>query len=51
LLLFRYLVESIQKFHTQEELARLTRQAGFRFVSHTNLTAGVVAVHSGMKLS
>jgi len=43
-------VESIQKFHTQEELMQLMRGAGFRFVSHTNLTGGVVAVHSGVKL-
>ena len=48
---YQYLVESIQKFHTQEELSNLARDAGFRFVSHSNLTGGVVAVHSGVKLS
>ena len=48
---YQYLVESIQKFHTQEELSNLARDAGFRFVSHSNLTGGVVAVHSGVKRS
>ena len=38
---YQYLVESIQKFHTQEELSNLARDAGFRFVSHSNLTGGV----------
>ena len=30
--------------------AGLIREAGFRHVSHTSLTGGVVAIHSGIKI-
>ena len=46
---YQYLVESIQKFPDQESFAALVREAGFRHVSHTNLTGGIVAIHSGIK--
>ena len=47
---YQYLVESIQKFPDQEAFAALIEDAGFAAVTHTDLTAGVVAVHSGVKL-
>ncbi|CAN0098710.1 unnamed protein product [Pylaiella littoralis] len=47
---YRYLVESIRMFPGQEELAERMSLAGFKVVCHTNLTAGVVAVHSGFKM-
>uniref|UniRef100_A0A7S0XBT0 2-methoxy-6-polyprenyl-1,4-benzoquinol methylase, mitochondrial n=1 Tax=Mantoniella antarctica TaxID=81844 RepID=A0A7S0XBT0_9CHLO len=47
---YQYLVESIRKFPKQEELEELMREAGFRSVSHENITGGVVAIHSGFKL-
>ena len=47
---YQYLVESIQKFPDQEAFAAKIGDAGFAAVTHTNLTAGVVAVHSGVKL-
>ena len=46
---YQYLVESIQKFPDQESFAGLIREAGFRHVSHTSLTGGIVAIHSGIK--
>ena len=46
---YQYLVESIQKFPDQESFAALVCEAGFRHVSHTSLTGGVVAIHSGIK--
>jgi 2-methoxy-6-polyprenyl-1,4-benzoquinol methylase len=47
---YQYLVESIQQFPEQEVFAQRIRDAGLRCVSHTNLTNGVVAVHSAIKL-
>eukprot|EP00903_Cladosiphon_okamuranus_P012708 g11882.t1 len=47
---YQYLVESIRMFPGQEELEERLSSAGFKVVSHTNLTAGVVAVHSGFKM-
>lgn len=47
---YQYLVESIRKFPKQEELEEMMREAGFKSVSHENITGGVVAVHSGFKL-
>ena len=47
---YQYLVESIRKFPKQEELEEMMREAGFKSVSHENITGGVVAIHSGFKL-
>jgi demethylmenaquinone methyltransferase/2-methoxy-6-polyprenyl-1,4-benzoquinol methylase len=45
---YRYLAESIRKHPPQEELAQMMRDAGFEQVRYRNLTAGVVAIHSGI---
>jgi len=47
---YRYLVESIRKFPKPKAFARMMEQAGFRRVSFTPMTGGVVALHSGWKL-
>ena len=47
---YRYLVESIRKFPRPENFAEMMRAAGFRRVSFTPMTGGVVALHSGWKL-
>lgn len=47
---YQYLVESIRQFPDQESWADQIRDAGFRAVTHENLTGGVVAIHSGFKL-
>ena len=47
---YQYLIESIRKFPSQEELASLVAEAGFRQVKYRNLTQGVVAMHSGWKV-
>jgi len=47
---YQYLVESIRKFPPQEEMAELTRQAGFAQVSVRNLSAGIAAIHSGWRV-
>ena len=47
---YQYLVESIRKFPSQERLASLVSEVGFRQVKYRNLTQGVVAMHSGWKV-
>eukprot|EP00310_Coccolithus_braarudii_P020528 CAMPEP_0183355616 /NCGR_PEP_ID=MMETSP0164_2-20130417/41114_1 /TAXON_ID=221442 /ORGANISM="Coccolithus pelagicus ssp braarudi, Strain PLY182g" /LENGTH=289 /DNA_ID=CAMNT_0025528773 /DNA_START=22 /DNA_END=891 /DNA_ORIENTATION=+ len=47
---YQYLVESIQRFPDQETFAQMLRDANLSFVDYTNLTNGVVAIHSGVKL-
>lgn len=47
---YQYLVESIDKFYTQEELLSLVKEAGFEFASYQNLSFGAVAIHTGFKI-
>jgi len=47
---YRYLVESIRKFPKPKAFAAMIERAGFRRVSHTSMTGGVVALHSGWRL-
>jgi demethylmenaquinone methyltransferase/2-methoxy-6-polyprenyl-1,4-benzoquinol methylase len=47
---YQYLVESIRKFPKPAAFERMIAEAGFRRASHTMLTGGVVAIHSGWKL-
>jgi demethylmenaquinone methyltransferase/2-methoxy-6-polyprenyl-1,4-benzoquinol methylase len=47
---YKYLVESIRKFPSQERFAAMIRAAGFGQVSYRNLTGGVAAMHSGWRL-
>ena len=46
---YRYLAESIRMHPGQEELKALMKQAGFGHVDYHNITAGVVALHVGIK--
>jgi len=47
---YQYLVESIRKFPKPKDFVRMIEAAGFRRVSFTPMTGGVVALHSGWKL-
>ncbi|MFA6265937.1 MAG: bifunctional demethylmenaquinone methyltransferase/2-methoxy-6-polyprenyl-1,4-benzoquinol methylase UbiE [Pseudolabrys sp.] len=47
---YQYLVESIRKFPKPKVFAQMIERAGFRRVSYTPMTGGVVAMHSGWKL-
>lgn len=47
---YQYLVESIRKFPKPKRFAQMIEEAGFRRVSFTQMTGGVVALHSGWKL-
>jgi demethylmenaquinone methyltransferase / 2-methoxy-6-polyprenyl-1,4-benzoquinol methylase len=47
---YQYLVESIRKFPKPPVFAKMIAAAGFRRVSFTPMTGGVVALHSGWRL-
>ena len=47
---YRYLVESIRRFPKPKAFAAMIEEAGFRRVTFTPMTGGVVALHSGWKL-
>jgi len=47
---YRYLVESIRQFPKPQAFAGMIGDAGFRRVSFTRMTGGVVALHSGWRL-
>ncbi len=46
---YRYLAESIRKHPNQEALRRLMLDAGFDRADFRNLSAGIVAIHTGIK--
>lgn len=47
---YRYLAESIRMHPDQETLKTMMQDAGFDRVDYFNLTAGVAALHTGIKL-
>jgi len=46
---YRYLPESVMKFHDNEEFAAILQSAGFTSVQKVRLTGGVVTVFTGIK--
>ncbi|MBZ5543156.1 MAG: bifunctional demethylmenaquinone methyltransferase/2-methoxy-6-polyprenyl-1,4-benzoquinol methylase UbiE [Acidobacteriia bacterium] len=46
---YQYLPDSVSRFPSQEELATAMRGVGFREVTYRNFTAGVAALHLGVK--
>ena len=47
---YRYLVESIRRFPTQDAFALEVEDAGFARVATENLTGGIAAIHAGWKV-
>lgn len=47
---YQYLPDSVSRFPDQETLAGLMRQAGFDEVDFQNLTGGIAALHTGVKI-
>ncbi|RMH87901.1 bifunctional demethylmenaquinone methyltransferase/2-methoxy-6-polyprenyl-1,4-benzoquinol methylase UbiE [Lysobacter pythonis] len=47
---YRYLAESIRKHPPQEALKAMMQAAGFAHVGYRNLSAGIVAIHTGYKV-
>lgn len=46
---YQYLVESIRRFPKQEDFKQMIKEAGFESVNYTNLSSGIVAIHTGIK--
>lgn len=47
---YQYLVESIERFLSQDELLEMMKYVGMKECTYENLTDGIVALHSGFKL-
>ena len=47
---YTYLVESIRKFPSQEDFKDEIESARFNYVHYTNLSGGICAIHSGIKI-
>lgn len=47
---YRYLAESIRRHPPQDELRGMMEQAGFARCDYRNLSAGIVAIHSGYRV-
>ncbi len=47
---YQYLAESIRKHPPQEQLKAMMDEAGFARASYRNLSAGIVAVHTGYRV-
>ncbi len=46
---YQYLVESIRKHPDQEPLRKMMLAVGFEHCDYSNISAGIVAIHSGYK--
>ena len=47
---YKYLIDSIDKFYNQEELAMMMLKSGFHDVEFRNLSNGIPAIHSAWKI-
>lgn len=47
---YQYLVESIERFLTQQQLQKMMEEVGMQDCTFTNYTDGIVALHSGFRL-
>ena len=47
---YEYLVNSIEKFYSQEDFLNLIKKQKFTNVSYRNLSGGIVAIHSAWKI-
>ena len=47
---YEYLVNSIEKFHSQDQLFKKIQKHNFVNVSYKNLSGGIVAIHSAWKI-
>ena len=47
---YEYLINSIEKFHSQDELFQQIKKQNFVNISYRNLSGGIVAIHSAWKV-
>ena len=47
---YEYLIQSIEKFISQDELLNLMIKNNFKKCSYRNLSGGIVSIHTGWKI-
>jgi len=47
---YEYLINSIEKFHSQDEFFKQIKKQNFTNISYRNLSGGIVAIHSAWKV-
>ena len=47
---YEYLIKSIDQFLNQDELLNIMKECNFENCTYTNLSGGIVAIHSGWKI-
>ena len=47
---YEYLIKSIEKFYNQEDFLKIINNNNFINTSYSNLSGGIVAIHSGWKI-
>ena len=47
---YKYLIDSIEKFYSQEEFFAQIKKQNFASISYKNLSGGIVAIHSAWKI-
>tara|TARA_B100000674_G_C37705120_1_gene852444 strand:+ start:149 stop:853 length:705 start_codon:yes stop_codon:yes gene_type:complete len=47
---YEYLINSIEEFYNQEQLAKLMLECGFSNIEYRNVSNGIAAIHSGWKI-
>ena len=47
---YEYLINSIEKFYSQDEFFNKIKNQNFKNVSYRNLSGGIVAIHSAWKI-
>jgi len=47
---YEYLINSIEKFHSQDEFFKQIKKQNFTNISYRNLSSGIVAIHSAWKV-
>jgi len=47
---YEYLINSIEKFHSQEKFFEQIKKQNFYNISYRNLSGGIVAIHSAWKV-
>jgi demethylmenaquinone methyltransferase/2-methoxy-6-polyprenyl-1,4-benzoquinol methylase len=47
---YEYLPDSVSKFPNQKKLVEMLNETGFSDVEYKNLTGGIAAIHTGLKI-
>ena len=47
---YKYLINSIDEFYTQDQLVKIMSKNGFSNIEYRNMSNGITAIHSGWKI-